>query len=87
MSASFGAAQLNFSRFTRQTACGGPATMVWWRDRPGPAFTPFTDDLGTSQDDNSMAAVWQPVTPHRPWMRVGPGSIHLGKKKNILGSG
>lgn len=37
--------------FIKLTACGEPATTGWWRGHPGPASTPFTEGLGTSQDD------------------------------------
>lgn len=42
---------LHSRRSTQLTACAEPATMGWWRGRPGPASTPSTDGLGTSQDD------------------------------------
>ncbi|KAF5927309.1 hypothetical protein HPG69_017786 [Diceros bicornis minor] len=37
--------------FTRLIACGELAITGWWRGRPGPAFTLFTEGLETSQDD------------------------------------
>lgn len=78
----------SFSRhFTKLIMFGEPAITGWWRGHPGTASTPCTEGLGTSQGDNLMVVLLEPIIPHSLWMRVGQGSSLLGKTKSILGSG